>query len=196
MNQTVTDMFELFAATADQMKLEDREPQQDTKKYEMMLSKLDKVIEQNKTIAEAMVGVVDMINSHAKEKSPEEPRNAIRGEPLQKPVDEIVQKFQRPSPQPWQPKAEPMQLITPAPFQQAAPQPAWGQKAPQIMPEMDTSFGIHGGHDLEDPPVPSEFEMGMPPMTPVSSPDFDFPEDPLAIDEKPKKKGIFGIFKK
>ena len=61
LSQTMTGMLEVFGAAAEQMKLEEREYESESKKHEIIVSKLDKVVEQNKTIAEAMVGIVDML---------------------------------------------------------------------------------------------------------------------------------------
>src|SRR3989338_3895365 len=61
LTQTISGMLEVFGAAAEQMKLEEREYEMEARKHEMIASKLDKVIEQNRTIAEAMVGIVDMV---------------------------------------------------------------------------------------------------------------------------------------
>ena len=62
--ETMADMLEVFGAAAEQMKLEDKEYEASARKHEQITSKLDKIMDQNKTIAEAMVGVVDMIKEN------------------------------------------------------------------------------------------------------------------------------------
>jgi len=74
LTQTISGMLEVFGAAAEQMKLEEREYEMEARKHEMIASKLDKVIEQNRTIAEAMVGIVDMV----KEKTPVIPELFLR----------------------------------------------------------------------------------------------------------------------
>ena len=49
------------------------------------------------------------------------------------------------------------------------------------------------------PNMSSDFGMQMPPMQPEPSPelpDLDFPEEHFGLEEEPKKKGLFGMFKK
>src|SRR3989338_5307111 len=58
---TMSDMLEVFGAAAEQLKLEEREYETDARKHEFIISRLDKIIDQNKTIAEGMVAIVDMI---------------------------------------------------------------------------------------------------------------------------------------
>lgn len=40
-----------------------------------------------------------------------------------------------------------------------------------------------------------EFASQLPPMEPAPMPDLDLPEEPFPMEE-PKKKGLFGVFKK
>lgn len=152
LNTTIADMLEVFGAAAEQMKLEEQSYEASAKKHEMIISKLDKIIDQNKTIAEGMVAIVDMI----KEKMIAPAKEEIRPRP------EPRQLFK----QEWQPRPEPMQRAQPIMPQQLTPP----------MPQMA--------------PLPQEF--GMPPMQPT---DLDFPELDLG-EEEPKKKGLFGMFKK
>ena len=59
--QIMNDMLEIFGTAAEQMKLEEKEYESDAKKHEIIISKLDKMIDQNKTIAEGMVAIVGMV---------------------------------------------------------------------------------------------------------------------------------------
>lgn len=153
LNTTITDMLEVFGAAAQQMKLEEQSYEASAKKHEMIISKLDKIIDQNKTIAEGMVAIVDMV----KEKMIAPAKEEIRPRPEPRPL------FRQPE---WQPKQEPRMF---------APQP-------QVSPMQLTP-------PIQATPPP---EMGMPPMQPT---DLDFPELDLG-EEEPKKKGLFGMFKK
>ena len=171
LTQTISGMLEVFGAAAEQMKLEEREYEMEARKHEKIASKLDKVIEQNRTIAEAMMGIVDMVKEKivapAKEKE-EMPRP--REESLFKPKP-----FMEPRPfktMEWQPKPEPAQRT----------QPMMQKSMPQAMPPAA-------------PQMAASPDFGMPPIEPVPPPDFEL-EEPFGLDEEPKKKGIFGMFKK
>ena len=175
LSQTISDMLEIFGAAAEQLKIEEKEYELNAKKHDLMISKLDKLLDQNKTIAEGMVALVDMFKEkfHMKEQEREEQTTA--------PFEEEGPSFKSLTEQPqftqaqWQPKPEPVQRAQPI-------------MAPPIGPGPVTfapsSF-----------PTP-EFEIGMPPMQPSPSPDFDFPEETPNPEEAPKKKGLFGMFKK
>ena len=178
MSQTMSDMLEVFGAAAEQMRQEEKEYGIETKKHELILSKLDKVIEQNKTIAEGMVSVVDMVK-----------------EKLVMPANE-EQMFKAPEPKPfkpamdWQPRPEfkPRQMQQPsmAQLSQPMPQPSFNPTSftPPLSPPSFT----------QAPNPPPDF--GMPSLQPSPEPDLDFPEEPLGLEEEPKKKGLFGMFKK
>lgn len=166
--QTMADMLEVFGAAAEQMKLEEREYEAEARKHEMIISKLDKLIDQNKTIAEGMIAIVDMV----KERLPAPAKE--KEEPLFKPAPEP--RAFKPQPE-WQPKPEPM--MPRAPPLMAPPQMA--------TPTMTATM------------PPPDFGMQMPPMQPTPSPelpDLNFPEEPFPLEEEPKKKGLFGMFKK
>ena len=165
--QTMTDMLEVFGAAAEQMKLEEQEYEANTKKHEMVISKLDKLIDQNKTIAEGMVAIVEMIKEKivapAKEKEdsmyrPQKEEPLFKPKPLFKPQPE------------WQPRPEPVQRTQP-------------MMAPPMAQPMQAM-------------LPPDFGMQLPPMQPAPSPDLDFPEESFPLEDEPRKKGLFGMFKK
>ena len=170
LTSVMSDMLEMFAGAAEQMKLEEKEYENEAKKHEMVVSKMDKLIDQNKTIAEGMVAIVDMV----KEKFPEKhqmSRSEDDEESLFKPASEP--KPMRNSPQPeWRPQ----ELIIPK-FQ------------PQMQPSIPPIMAPQPG------PQPSDFGMQMPPMEPTPITDLDFPEEPFSLGEPPKKKSMFGMFK-
>lgn len=164
----MNDMLEVFAGAAEQMKLEEKNAELESKKHEMILSKLDKLLEQNKIIAEGMLAVVEMM----KEKFPESQKE----EPMFKPKQEDEEFLPRTKEQPV--FVESQQDI------RAEPKPA-APPLPLMAPPMPPSFG-------------SELGMQMPPLEPSTMPDLDFPEEqfPLADEPEQKKKGLFGMFKK
>jgi hypothetical protein len=180
---TMSDMLEVFGAAAEQLKLEEREYETDARKHEFIISRLDKIIDQNKTIAEGMVAIVDMIKEKILPLTRPKQESMFRPRPEPKPFMQSQQQewqpepkpFMRPQQQEWQPKPEPMMPR----MQQPMPQPL----TPQTMA----------------PPIsPPDFGMQMPPMQPTQ-PDFDlpeFPEEPSPAEQWPQKKGLFGMFKK
>ena len=173
LTQTVASMLDIFGAATEQMRLEEREFESESRKHEMIISKLDKMIDQNKTIAEGMVSIVEMVKEKIVEPAREKQDMFMpREEPMFKPAQ--ARPFMRPQ-QEWQPRPEPAQRAQPM---MAPPQMA----TPSMTPNM-----------------PSDFGMQMPPMQPEPSPelpDLDFPEESLGLEEEPKKKGLFGMFKK
>ena len=186
--QTISDMLEIFGAAAEQMRLEDRGFEAESKKHDAIISKLDKILDQNKTIADGMVAIVELVKQNIVEPARE------REGSMFKPAPEKEEMF-RPQPQPtlfkpmqqeWQ-RQEPMTQRT----QRFVPQPMMPQPMPHPSMTMPPS----------SPMQPQDFGMNMPPMEPAPSPDLDMPgmdlpEEPFGLDEEPKKKGLFGMFKK
>ncbi|MBI2129202.1 hypothetical protein HYU07_03090 [Candidatus Woesearchaeota archaeon] len=61
LNRSVGGLLELFKSATDEMRLEDKDQDLAVRKIDPILEKLDKVIEQNKLIAEGLVSISDMI---------------------------------------------------------------------------------------------------------------------------------------
>ena len=177
LGQTISDMLEVFAAAADQMQVEEKSYEMQTKKQDMFASKLDKLIEQNKTIAEGMVAIVDLIKEKfVVEGKEEEAREESLFRPAPQPSPIPTQNPFMPRQQTWQPRPEPMMPRATI--------------APSMAPPIQTPMSM--------PPMP---ELSMPPMEPEPLTGLDFPEEtppPLEdqLKEEPKKKGLFGMFKK
>ena len=138
--------------------------------------KLDKLLDQNKTIAEGMVALVELVNKKMADtgKKREEffkPKDEafFKPRPEPKPIDSGS--FMKPQQQEWQP--QPVERAQSAMMPPMAPQ----QMTMQFM-------------------RPPDSEMQMPPMEPAPPPELDLPEEPFSLDEEPKKKGLFGMFKK
>lgn len=66
LTETMANMLGVFAASAEQLKLEEKEYESEKRKHDTIIAKLDKLIDQNKTIAEGMVAIVELV----KEKFP------------------------------------------------------------------------------------------------------------------------------
>ena len=175
LTQTVAGMLDIFGAATEQMRLEEREFESESRKHEMIISKLDKMIDQNKTIAEGMVAIVEMVKEKIVAPARERQESMFmqpKEESMFKPAQ--ARPFMR-AQQEWQPKPEQAQRAQPM------------MSPPQMATPSMTSN------------MPSDFGMQMPPMQPEPSPelpDLDFPEEPLGLEEEPKKKGLFGMFKK
>lgn len=94
----------------------------------------------------------------------------------------------------FRPRAEPMGLSEPKPFMR----PQWQPKPEPMMPRQamqqpmpPPSFSPQS----MTPQMPPDFGMQLPPLEPAPSPEFDL-EEPSLPEEEPKKKGLFGMFKK
>ncbi|HLC62263.1 MAG TPA: hypothetical protein VJI52_04570 [Candidatus Nanoarchaeia archaeon] len=185
---TVGGMLEVFGAAAEQMKLEDKGYEAEAKKHENIISKLDKLIDQNKTIAEGMVAIVELVKEKMGSTEREEPSFPKEdAAPMFKPKPE-PKSFPKPE---WKPdtsmqRPQTMGSMAPPSFQQM-PQSNF-QMAPTISPPVSPT-------NLAPPST--DFGMQLPPMQPAPMPDLDFPDEPFPLDDDTqKKKGIFGMFKK
>src|SRR3989344_2194158 len=87
LTRTMDNMLCVFAASAEQLKLEEKEYEAENRKHETIIIKLDKLIDQNKTIAEGMVAIVELV----KEKFPQKEGQMFK-------ADEEKPAFFRPEP--------------------------------------------------------------------------------------------------
>ena len=172
----IDDMLDVFGAAAEQLKLEDKSYEAESKKHETIILKLDKLIDQNKTIAEGMVAIVELV----KEKFPQKEGISFKSEDADEPMFK-----QAPAPEP-----------KPA----IMPQPDWNIKPsmPRPQPQMPRPLP-----PMMPPPMPGQnqsqdmdFGNRLPPMEASPLPDLDLPEEPFPFDEEPKKKKLFSMFKK
>ena len=174
---TVSGILEVFGAAAEQMKLEDKGYEAEAKKQETIISKLDKLIDQNKTIAEGMVAIVELVKEKMGSSEREEVSFAPKDDaaPSFKPRDDP-----KPEPRPFErPDWKPDVSIS-------RPQPMQSSQMPSSLSPASLT------------PPTNDFGMQLPPMQPTPGPDLDFPDDPFSLDETDaqKKKGLFGMFKK
>ena len=97
---TMGSMLEVFGAAAEQMKLEEKESESEFKKHEIIVSKLDKLLDQNKTIAEGMVAIVEMFREKFPQREKEESMfKAAAQEPMYNPKNEPNMFTPLPTPQ-------------------------------------------------------------------------------------------------
>ena len=179
-------MLGVFGAAAEQLKLEEKGYESESKKHETIISKLDKLIDQNKTIAEGMVAIVEMVKEKFGSAEKEESMFAARENEWQlfrtsrEPTPMV-----KPSRQEWKPAPQPVQRAQP---QMAQPMPPPMNPMAQMQPPRMPQPGQYPAN---------EFGTELPPMQPSPLPDMDFPEEPFPLDEEePRKKGLLGLFKK
>ncbi len=186
---TMGEMLEVFGAAAEQLKLEDREAAAEAKKHEVIISKLDRILEQNKTIAEGMVSIVEMIKQRIIPPAKTREEMPAPDEDLFKPPR---QQFL------FKPKPEPMPF-KPAMAYEMYPKPTMPNPPPYRSMPRDMPLEPIQPPSMNMPPPapipPPDFGSQMPPMEPEPPLDLDFPEEP-SLDEEPKKKGLFGMFKR
>lgn len=179
LGQTITDMLEVFAAAAEQMQVEEKSYDAQTKKQDMFSTKLDKLIEQNKTIAEGMVAIVDLVKDKFTSDEKEEKEEPMFN-PAPQPIPGPNPFIPRPQPQ-WQPSPEPMM-------------PRATMSPPSPSSSMTASIPPPPMPEYSMPSIGEEFSM--PPMEPEPMPNLDFPDEVPSLEEGAKKKGLFGMFKK
>jgi chemotaxis protein histidine kinase CheA len=216
LSKTIYDMLEVFAAASYQMKIEEKEQEAALKKHDLMLQKLDKVIEQNKTIAESMVAIVKMVKKSrvkdyadkttAKEESPaleeEEPQEDFSIDQKQEEEQQNPFASQQQNQNPFAPQQGQSPFASTQANQNPFGAPQQGQnpfgqqqqfEPEQFMEEEHPPSGQRSSMPQPIPSMPSDFGMDMPESPPEMNPhDIPLPE------EKPqeKKKGLFGRFKK
>ena len=211
---TMSDMLEVFGTAMEQMKMEEKELESDAKKHDMIMAKLDKLIGQNKTIAEGMVAIVDMVKEKtlpAKQRQEQLFKPRELEEPIFKPAEQnpfMKQQQDWKPQQDWQQSPQPMMQSPQPPRQQTqappldfgmempstSPRPRQGtqqQMQPPMMPPMMPPPTMEA---MKPPNFDQDFGMEFPPLEPGPSPDLDFLEE--SKPEEPKKKGLFGLFKK
>ncbi len=184
-NQSLQSVLEVFAAATEQIKIEDKDIEADARKHEAIVAKLDKLIEQNKTIAEGMVAVVDVI----KERIPQAVNElSQKQEPQFKPQPWAPQQDTRQMPaQPqvdWNPKPEPAKPMAPMQPQMAQP-----MTAPMAAPMASSN----GSSFMPPPPMPSDFGTELPNLG-MPEPDIKTGDEPPMPEDR--RKGLFGAFRK
>jgi len=167
LTKSMSSMLGLFKQAADEMKAEESTEDKLAGKIDPLLDKLDVVIDQNKTIAEGMVAVADMIKDMGSRK------------PMRRPLQHDLgpeHDFGKEMP----PMTLPHDNLSEMP--PAGPPPSFGMPPPGLgpMPQMH--------NDL--PP------MGPPPQMPDFGAPSPLPPMPNSMPKEKPKKGLFGFGKK
>ncbi|MBI2576902.1 hypothetical protein HYV84_06820 [Candidatus Woesearchaeota archaeon] len=206
LTKTMDSMLKLFSAAAEEMKLEEKTESELHEKLSPLIEKVEKLEEQNRTIAEGMVAIADMVKemrggkpAEEKHDKPEEhdlfpdfnpselpempsldgTSNGAQGHPEPSPFG-LGQSQRKESP-PSLPDEFP--IGGPPPLENMGPPPGFSSfgPPPQRPPFRQPSFP--SGPSFQGmPPPPPGFLSPLPPLPP--------------LDEPEEKKGLFGMFKK
>jgi hypothetical protein len=222
LSKVMGDMLEVFGAAAEQMKLEEREHQAEARKQDNIGYKIEKLIDQNKIIAEGIVAVVDLVkeklgNADLEEEVAIEHPSTDKDVTLnakkmaiKSPVEEPKPKDFSPVQEPFMPSFSAMQQPGQAPVTPGFPSmpPLKDKSTAKGFPSMPPgpSYFNSGQNNMPSPPMPNPSFMSQPqtkvksgefPESPDPIDDLDFPDEPFPLEEdKPKKKSLFGMFKK
>ena len=182
----ISEMLEVFGAAAQQMNLEEKEYESNVKKHEAITQKLDKIIDQNRTIAEGLVAIVEMVKEkiiEAKGMGNEMPRQEPRSFFPRPQASQRQEPRMMPPMQQSAMSQQMAQMSIPPPSSNPIPGTmlAGGPRPTQPMPQMPAQ-GMPDFGDLPPPPTGSSMDFD------------DFKDLDMELDE-PKKKGFFG-FKK
>ena len=171
LTKSMNNMLNLFSSAAEEMKLEEKTESELSQKVAPLIEKVDNLEKQNKTIAEGLVAVADMMKDIKEGRKPE----VTKPLPKEPSFDEF-------------PPLEPPK--PPGPLPGAPPRPMPPPGAPMHPPGMPPPGAIPPGAPMPPPRMPGPPGGPMPPPPDIA----ELP--PLPTLEEPKKKGGFGLFKK
>jgi hypothetical protein len=169
LTKSMNNMLNLFSSAAEEMKLEEKTESELSQKVAPLIEKVDNLEKQNKTIAEGLVAVADMMKDIKEGRKPE-----------RKPETRPTPKIPEPSFDEF-PPLEPPKPPGPLPRAPPRPMPPPGAAPPGAIPP-------------GPPPMPPP--GAVPPGGPMPPPPDLAELPPLPTLEEPKKKGGFGLFKK
>jgi len=210
LTKSMNNMLQLFSSAAEEMKLEEKTESELSGKIGPLMEKVDKLEEQNKTIAEGLVAVADMVKEMKGEKRPRERPRPLPPRPKEKPVFEDFPPLEPKGMKSELPPSEPPKPTKPINqgpsfFSTQSPRvvvkrPMPPPGGPPPMPPPGAPYG--GPPPMPPPGVPPPMPPlgaphgGPPPMPPPGEEDLG-PLLPLPpLEEPKKKKGFLGIFKK
>ena len=192
LTKSMNSMLELFRTAAEEMKIEGKSEINVAKELGPLTEKMDTLIDQNKTIAEGLIAISDMVKEF---KGPKPgPSPVFRLQPRQ------------PIPPPMQPKS-PFEEVPPfggqTPPGAPGPMPPQGT-SPGPMPPGQMPPGPLQPGQMPPPPIPPRQPMNQfPPPGPPQGGPIPPPSEPLPLPEMPgapeapkKKSKFLGILKK
>ena len=163
LTKSMNNMLQLFKTAAEEMKLEQREEEAVAKKVGPLVDKVNELMEQNKTIAEGMVAIADMVKEMKEGKKSFSEKPEIK---FNEPSFEEPELSFKPSSMP--PPIQPVRFVPPR-------RPQGGGMPPPAMPP---------GGPIQPPGMP--FDMGPEPFPP-----FEEPFPPLGPEKKKGFLGMF-----
>jgi len=199
LTKSMNNMMQLFSSAAEEMKLEEKTESELSGKIGPLMDKVGKLEEQTKTIAEGLVAVADMVKEikagkKVKETSRPMPKPPVKPMPKPKEEEPDFSSFEEglpplepPAPtKPMPPPGAPMPPPGPS-FFSTGPKPQGPGGLPPLPPRgapMPPPGGL--------PPMPPPGA----PMPPSGGPDLGGLPPLPPLEGEPKKKGLFGMFKK
>lgn len=170
LTKSINDLISLFGSAAEEMKLEEKTEGELSQKIGPLIDKVSNLEQQNRTIAEGLVAVADMVKQMKSDKK-------IQTRPRQNFESEDEEVEDRPVEPTFFARGGPKARRPMPPIHAGGP----GMTAPPMAPGM----------------MPQGMMPPMPPlgMSQAAEPEFgELPPLPPFEDE-PKKKGLFGMFK-
>jgi hypothetical protein len=187
LTKSMNSMLELFRTAAEEMKLEGKTELNVAKEMGPISEKMDTLMEQNKTIAEGLIAISDMIKESKRpqqEPSPVfrlTPRRQVMPPPLRPQSFNEFPQFGRP-----QGQSAPLPPLGPPPGQMPPPWPSGP------MPQQRTSGPMPPpGGPMPPDQIPPFNAESMPPPEPLP-----MPEMPVPPDSSKKKSKFLGMVKK
>ncbi len=209
LTKNMSEMMQVFKIAADQIKNEEIGSGSSAK----LMDKLDKIMEQNQTIAEALVQMNEMITTDVDkllhrldqtEKVFNQPKMKMQKRPEMQMQDDLT------SSQPQMRQQDFARPLPPPDFQRMTPPDDFMQRAPPSMglPQMGMPMQPQPMQKQKSPPLPPSMpyqqpsmqppQMPSPGYAPQNEPQLDLsdlenlPEmPPLNLEEQPKKEGMF-----
>ena len=205
LTKSMDSMLRLFSSAAEEMKLEEKSEGELAEKIGPLIEKVDKLDEQNRTIAEGLVAVANMVKDLREGEKEEKPRiirrQKIRAEAPQEPEEEPMLPPLEPQ-SPFEPSDEEEGLPPLEPPEMNAP---FSAGSPRVIPNRQMPPpGMFPRRPMPPPGMMPRGPMpppGMMPRGPMPPPFMGSPEEPdfgplPPLEEEPRKKGLMGMFKK
>ncbi len=184
LTKSMDNMLQLFSSAAEEMKIEEKTEGELSQKVTPLIEKVNRLEDQNKTIAEGLVAIASMVKDIRKGRFREQEEESRPAPPRlpEEPTFEGLSPFEEEQEQPELPPLEPPRRPMPPP--RIPPRP---MQPPRMM--YPPREAMPPPWQMPQPGAP----FGAPPEGPDLGP---LPPLPPLEEEPEKKKGLFGLFKK
>jgi len=193
LTKSMNSMLELFRTAAEEMKLEEKSEMNVSKEITPLNEKMDSLIEQNKTIAEGLIAISDMVSDFKEKKFQSGPSPVFRLESRAPPQGFMPQGPPMKPLSPFEDAFQPRQSFPGGPMPPGQQMPPFGQMRqnqfqPPMQPMAPNPF----------PPSPNQFPPQQPfgPLPPQQQNQFPGPMPPLEELPVPEIPGIPDLQKK